>query len=168
MYLLFSFLAETGREVPSEPPRADSFRVSRPRGAGVQPAPARTRDHAPLQTPAAGLLALVTHQADEQHVLLLILCFTPCPSSHLSPPPSSDSSKVPPVVTQLQLLIPTDHTLLKSAKGTHTSKTFSHCLTFLQSSSIQTLLKEKVQPSTNELFFQFACFHPSSSSLCIF
>lgn len=32
---------ETGGEVPSEPQRADSLRVSRLGGPGVQPAPAR-------------------------------------------------------------------------------------------------------------------------------
>lgn len=53
-------LAETGRALQSEPPRADSLRVPRPGGPGVQPAPAGARGHAPLQTAAADLLALVT------------------------------------------------------------------------------------------------------------
>lgn len=64
LILLLVPLTETGGEVQSEPPRADSLRVPRPRGVGVQPAPAGARDHAALQTPAAGLLALVTHQED--------------------------------------------------------------------------------------------------------
>lgn len=64
--------AETRRAVQSEPQRADSFRVPCPGGIRVQPAPPRTRDHAPLQTPAADLLALVTHQEDNHRVLLLI------------------------------------------------------------------------------------------------
>lgn len=83
---LYCFLSstETRREVPSEPQRADSLRVPCPSGARVQPAPARTRDHAALQTPAADLLALVTHQEDDRQVLLLILHFTQCPSSQLT------------------------------------------------------------------------------------
>lgn len=72
---------ETRREVQSEPQRADSLRVPSPRGVGVQPAPAGTRDHAPLQTPAADLLALVTHQEEAHQVPLLILRFTQHPSS---------------------------------------------------------------------------------------
>ncbi len=133
IYLLFNlnsfFLTETGREVQGEPQRADSLRVPCPGGVGVQPAPAWTRDHAPLQTPAADLLALVTHQEDDHQAPLLILCFPRYPSSHLSPRPRLTALKVPLAVTQLHSFITTDSTVLpltdlRSAKGTHVSKTF--------------------------------------------
>lgn len=108
---------ETRREVPSEPQGADSLRVPCPSGARVQPAPARTRDHAALQTPAADLLALVTHQEDDRQVLLLILHFTQCPSSQLSKRLSLSCSRSSP----------RSHTLLflKSAKGTGIFRNFS-------------------------------------------
>lgn len=54
--------SETGGAVSGEPPRADRFRVPRAGGAGVQPAPARARGHAPLQTPSAGFLAAALGQ----------------------------------------------------------------------------------------------------------
>lgn len=75
--LLCSLPSETGGALPSEPPGADRLRVPRPGGVGVQPAPAGTRGHAPLQTPAADLLALVLRQGDDRPVLLL----TASPSS---------------------------------------------------------------------------------------
>lgn len=51
-----------------------------------------------------------------------------------SSPSLSDSFKVPLAAAQLQLLITTGNNLLplrnlKSAKGTHISKTFLHCMT---------------------------------------
>lgn len=69
--LLRSPPTETGGALQSEPPGADRLRVPRPGGVGVQPAPAGARDHAPLQTPAADLLALVVRQEDDRPVLLL-------------------------------------------------------------------------------------------------
>lgn len=115
------FLPETGGEVPSEPQGADSFRVPRLGGAGVQPAPARARDHAPLQTPPADLLALVTHQEDDHRVLLLIPPPPPPAFYSIHLPASlliSDNFEASLAAAELQPLITTDDLLLPSAKGT--------------------------------------------------
>ena len=101
--LLFCSLpSETGGALPSEPPWADCLWVPRPGGVRVQPAPAGARDHAPLQTPAADLLALVVRQEDDRPVLLLT--GRSKTASSLPSLPSSSLVTVTPVVAWQQLL----------------------------------------------------------------
>ena len=151
------FLVETGREVQSEPQRAHSLRVPRPGGAGVQPAPARARDHAPLQTPAADLLALVTHQGDERQAPLLILRLQRYPSSLLVP--RLNALRYRSAVGRLQPLITTNNKLLPSEtwdqpKGLKFLKlSFVVWLLHSSSSSLHGLLSERVQPSADQSFF---------------
>lgn len=143
---------ETRREVQGEPQRADSLRVPCPSGVRVQPAPARTRDHAPLQTPAADLLALVTHQEDDQQVLLLILCFIQHPSSQLSPCHASLRYRWLSLGCSRSSL-PTTRSLLSWNQPKGHTFNFSPTFDFsMHSSSPHGLLKERVQPSANELF----------------
>lgn len=157
LILNYFFPAETGREVQSEPQRAHSLRVPRPGGVGVQLAPARARDHAPLQTPAADLLALVTHQGDERQALLLILSLPRYPSSLLVP--RLNALRYRSAVGRLRQLITTNNKLLPSEtwdqpKGLRFLKrSFVVWLLLSSSSSLHGLLSERVQPSANQSFF---------------